>query len=75
MREEAVPEPDGVGPDAAVPSAREQQAEQILARVIGVSKDPIGLRPALMEDLYTILMMCQAVFIHCNASWLRAEYL
>lgn len=31
--DEAIPEPGGVGPDAAVPSARGQQAEQFVAAV------------------------------------------
>ena len=33
------------GPDAAVPSARWQQAEQFMAGVKGVFNDPVGLLP------------------------------
>ncbi len=40
-----MPEPGGVGPDAAVPSTRRQQAEQFVAVVVGVFDDPVGLLP------------------------------
>ncbi len=42
LRDEAVPKPGGVGPDAAVPSAGWQQAEQFVA---GVFDDLVGLPP------------------------------
>ena len=44
--DETVSEPGGAGPDAAVPSAGRQQAEQFMAGVIGVYNDPVGLLPA-----------------------------
>ncbi len=34
-----------MGPDAAVPSARQQQAEQFVAGVVVVFDDPVGLLP------------------------------
>ncbi len=45
LRDEAVPEPGGAGPDAAAPSAGRQQAEQFVAGVVGVFDDPAGLLP------------------------------
>ena len=44
-----------VVPDAAVPSARRQQAEQFMAGVIGVFDDPVGVFPtALGVEVYSI---------------------
>ncbi len=48
LRDEAVPEPGGAGPDAAVPSTRRLQAEQFVAGVVGVFNDPVGLLPTPM---------------------------
>ncbi len=48
-RDEAVPEPGGVGLDAVVPSARQQQAEQFVAEVVGVFNDPVGLLPTWLS--------------------------
>ena len=45
LGDEAVSEPGGAGPDAAVPSAGWQQAKQFMAEVIGVFNDPVGLLP------------------------------
>lgn len=43
--DETVPEPRGAGSDAAVPSARRQQAELFVAGVVGVFNDPVSLLP------------------------------
>ncbi len=45
MRDEAVPEPGGVGLDAVVL----QHPEQFVAVVIGVFNDPVGLLPTLLS--------------------------
>ncbi len=45
LRDDAVPEPGGAGPNAVVPSAGQQQAEQFVAGVTGVFNDPVDLIP------------------------------
>ena len=46
LGDETVSEPGGAGPDAAVLSARWQQAEQFVVWVVGVFNDPVGLLPS-----------------------------
>lgn len=48
LQDEAVSEPGGAGLDAAVPSARRQQAEQFVTRVVGVFDNPFSFLPTLL---------------------------
>lgn len=72
---EAVTEPGVSGPDATLPSARQQQAQQFGAEVIGVFDDPVGFihTPLGVEVLHGRQLRPSNVLSFstlCNALWL-----